>query len=636
MGALMPENKTIPGLLKANYEKWGDSEVAIRDKDFGLWQEYSWKESYEKVKYFCLGLIKLGLRPEDKVAIIGDNEPEWYWAAFATQSSRGIVVPQFTDAIPDELKFTIDSADCKFVVARDQEQVDKILDIKNSLPKVEKVIYWYYKGMRNYTEPFLVRFDQVEEMGKQYDRDNRGLFERMVEEVSPEDIANIYFTSGTTARPKAVMCSHRALIGSTRATMTLSNLTHEANILCYLPPAWVGEAFFGSVAHLLTGAKLNIPEEPETVLHDITEILPYMILGGPRQWEGWVSQIRAKISEAGAIERAVYSLLMPLALKVADLKLKGKDVPLHLRLLYLVSDLFLLRALRDRIGLSNAKFAATAGSVLGEDTFKFIGALGVKLRQVYGSSEGGMISGHTEKDIRIGTVGPPLPGVEVEISDEGEILIKSDYAFSQYYKNPEATSEALREGWWYSGDAGNMDEHGHIIFMDRVSELGELRSGDKYAPQYIESGLRFSTYIKDAMSVGDKTRDFVTAIIIIDFENVGRWAENNRIPYTTFTDLSQKEEIAQLIRTDVERVNDTLPEVARVERYVLLHKEFDPDEADLTRTRKLKRDALAKRYGNLIEAMYEGKREIEVEAQITYQDGRKGMLRTSLKVQNMQ
>ncbi|MGD2125871.1 MAG: AMP-binding protein, partial [Desulfobacteraceae bacterium] len=307
----MTENMTIPGLLKGNYERWGDSEVAIRDKDFGLWQEYTWKDSYEKVKYFCLGMIRLGLGPNDKVAILGDNEPEWFWAAFATQAGRGIVVPQFTDAIPDELKYSLDFADCKFVVARDQEQVDKILDIKDVLPKVEKVIYWYYKGMRNYTEPFLLRFDQAEEMGKEYEKEHPGLFEKMVEGVSPEDIANIYYTSGTTGRPKAVMCSHRALIGSTKATLSLSNLTEKDDILCYLPPAWVGEAFFGSVPHLITGAKLNIPEEPETVLHDIAEILPYMILGGPRQWEGWVSQIRAKIAEAGAVERAVYNIFMP-------------------------------------------------------------------------------------------------------------------------------------------------------------------------------------------------------------------------------------------------------------------------------------------------------------------------------------
>lgn len=632
----MAEINTIPGLIKANYEKWGEGEVAIRDKDFGLWQEYTWTDSYEKIKHFCLGLKSLGLEPEDKVAVIGDNEPEWYWAAFATQAGRGIVVPQFTDAIPDELKYLIDFADCKFVVARDQEQVDKILDIKDDLPKAKKIIYWYYKGMRNYTEPFLLRFDQVEQMGKEYENEHPGLFENMVEQVDPEDIANIYYTSGTTGRPKAVMCSHRALIGSARATMSLSDLSERENILCYLPPAWVGEAYLGSIPHLLSGAKLNIPEEPETVLHDITEILPYMILGGPRQWEGWVSQIRAKIAEAGAIEKAVYNIFMPIALKVADLKLKGKQVPLRLRLLYTLADLCLLRQIRDRIGLSNAKFAATAGSVLGEDTFKFIAALGIKLRQVYGSSEGGMISGHAEDDIRVGTVGPPLPGVHVKISDDGEILVKSTYAFSKYYKNPEATAEALRDGWWYSGDAGNVDEQGHVIFMDRVSELGELRSGDKYAPQYIESGLRYSTYIKDAMAVGDRTRDYVTAIIIIDFENVGRWAEINRIPYTTFTDLSQKEEVAQLIRADVERVNATLPEVARVKRYVSLHKEFDPDEADLTRTRKLKRESLEKRYGNLIAAMYDGRDEIEVEAEITYQDGKKGVLRTSLKIHAME
>ena len=632
----MEEINTIPGLLKADFEKWGDSEVAIRDKDFGLWQEYTWKDSYEKVKYVCLGMISLGLKPEDKVAILGDNEPEWFWAAFATQSARGIVVPQFTDAIPDELKYSIDFADCTFVIARDQEQVDKIIDIKEFLPKVEKVIYWYYKGMRNYREPYLLRFDQVEQLGRDYEKAHPGLFEQLVEKISPDDIANIYYTSGTTGRPKAVMCSQRALIGSTRATMTLSDIGLKDNILCYLPPAWVGEAFFGSIPHLLTGARLNIPEEPETVLHDITEILPYMILGGPRQWEGWVSIIRAKIAEAGWLEKKVYNIFMPVALKVADLTLKGKPVPAYLRLLNKVSDIVLLRHLRNRIGLTKARFALTAGSVLGEDTFKFISALGIKLRQVYGSSEGGMISGHSEDGIRVETVGPPLPGVEVKISDDGEILIRSQYSFSQYYKDPEATAKALVDDWWHSGDAGSIGSDNHIIFMDRVSELGQLRSGTKYSPQYIESGLRFSTYIKDSMAIGDKTRDFVTAIIIIDFENVGRWAEINRVTYTTFTDLSQKDEVSQLIQADVERVNAALPDAAKVKRYALLHKEFDPDEQDLTRTRKLKRKALEQRYADLVEAMYAGKDELEVEAEITYQDGRKALLKTVLKIHSTQ
>jgi long-chain acyl-CoA synthetase len=326
---------------------------------------------------------------------------------------------------------------------------------------------------------------------------------------------------------------------------------------------------------------------------------------------------------------------MPVALKVADFRLKGEAPPFYLKVLYAISEILLLRAIRNRIGLTKARFAATAGSVLGQDTTRFINALGIRLRQVYGSSEGGMISGHKEGDIRIGTIGTPLPGVKVKISDEGEILVQSDYAFTGFYKNPEATAKALKNGWWYSGDAGHVDEKGHVIFMDRLSELGELKSGMKYAPQYVESGLRFSTYIKDAMAIGDKAKDYVTAIIIVDFENVGRWAEINRVPYTTFTDLSQKEEVAQLIQSDVERVNKGLPPNAQIKKYVLLHKEFDPDEADLTRTRKLKREALDRRYLTLINAMYEGKQECPVEAEITYQDGRKGVLKTSLKIRSV-
>jgi long-chain acyl-CoA synthetase len=360
-----------------------------------------------------------------------------------------------------------------------------------------------------------------------------------------------------------------------------------------------------------------------------------MILGGPRQWEGWVSKIRAKIDEAGSLEKVVYRSLMPVALKVGEAIVAGEKIPLWRRIVYRFVDWILLDPIRDKLGLTKSRFAVTAGSVTGTDTIAFMNAIGVRLRQCYGSTEGGMVSGHRSDDIQPSTVGPLLPGVEVKISQDGEILVKSPYLFSGYHKNPEAYAETVRDGWWSSGDAGSIDEQGHLVYMDRVKEMAQLGSGEKYAPQWIESSLRFSPYIKDAITIGEE-RGFVTAIINMDYENVGRWAERNHIAYTTFTDLSQKAEVGNLVRQDIDRVNRQLTPATRLRKYALLHKEFDPDEADLTRTRKLRRTAVEKRYGDVIEAMYSGKRSIPVVSEFTYEDGRKGTVSAELVIYSVE
>jgi len=383
------------------------------------------------------------------------------------------------------------------------------------------------------------------------------------------------------------------------------------------------------------GTKLNTLEEPETIFHDIYEITPSMILGGPRQWEGWASKIQAKIDEAGGLEKLVYKTLMPMALKVGKAIEKGEKIPLWRRILHWFVDLILLQAIRDKLGLTKCRFPITAGSVTGTDTMAFMNSIGVRLRQVYGSTEGGMISGHRSDNIQPRTIGPPLPGVEVRISKDGEILIRSPYLFSGLHKNQEAYEKTVRNGWWYSGDAGTIDEQGHLVYMDRVSELAQLSSGEKYAPQWIESSLRFSPYIKDSITIGEG-KEFVTAIINMDYENVGRWAERNHIPYTTFTDLSQKAEVSKLVRQDIDRVNRQLSPATKIRKYVLLHKEFDPDEADLTRTRKLRRTAMEKRYNDVIEALYSRKRSISVTSEFTYEDGRKGKVSAELVIYSVE
>ncbi len=626
---------TLPKLLKRNFERWGDTKVAFRDKDYGIWNEYTWKDVYENVKYFSLGLISLGLKPGERAAIIGDNEPQWYWASFAIQAARGITAALFTDAIPDEIQYIVGHSDSKFIIARDQEQVDKILAAHDKLPKVEKIIWWYSKGMRKYEQSLITSYEQVKELGKKYEEGHPGAFEENINAAKGDEFANIFYTSGTTGLPKGAMITHQSLVGSAEATLTLFELNDQDDILCYLSPAWIGEAFFTTVPHLITGAKLNTLEEPETIFHDIYEITPSMILGGPRQWEGWVSKIRAKIEEAGGLERLVYKTLMPMALKVGKAIEEGEKISLWKRILHWFVDLILLQAIRDKLGLTKCRFAITAGSVTGTDTIAFMNSIGVRLRQVYGSTEGGMISGHRADNIQSRTIGPPLPGVEVKISGEGEILVKSPYLFAGYHKNQEAYEKTVREGWWLSGDAGRIDEQGHLVYMDRVSELAQLSSGEKYAPQWIESSLRFSPYIKDSITIGEG-RGFVTTIINMDYENIGRWAERNHLTYTTFTDLSQKPEVSQLVRQDIDRVNKQLNPATRIRKYVLLHKEFDPDEADLTRTRKLRRTAMEKRYSEVIEAMYSGKRTIPITSEFTYDDGRKGKVSAELTIYSVE
>lgn len=620
---LEPGVDTLPKFLKHNYERWGEREVAYRDKDYGIWNEYTWKDVYETVKHIALGLISLGLKPTERVAIIGDNEPQWYWAFFGIQAARGLPAPMFTDSIPTEIEYVVNHSDSKFIFARDQEQVDKILLIRDKLPQVEKVIWWYWKGMRKYEEPWLMSFTELVELGKKYAESHPGLFEEMVAQGKPEDIAYLFYTSGTTGLPKGAYVSHGAMIGSTLATLARAPINEKDHIFGYLPPAWVGEAFFGSVPHLLTGAKMNTLEEPETVFHDIREICPTFLLGGSRQWEGWVSMIRSRIDLASSVERFIYNLLLPVALKVGRAKVQRQKISLFWKVLYQLVDWVILRALRDRLGLSKCNFPVTAGTVCAPVTLEFMNAIGIPVRSYYGSTEGGMLTGHTPDDVRIETVGPPLPGVEIKIAENSEILVRSPYHFSGYHKNPEATEKAIREGWWYSGDAGYFDDDGHLHYLDRVSELAELRSGVKYAPQYIESNLRFSQYIRDAMTIGED-RDYVACIVNMDFENVGRWAERNRVPYTTFTDLSQKPQVGKLVRQDIDRVNKLLPPETRIKKYALLHKEFDPDEADLTRTRKLRRVAMGKRYADIIEALYSDKNSVPVTSEFTYEDGRKG------------
>ena len=623
---------TFPKLLLRNCARWPNA-IAMRQKDFGIWQSYTWKDCYEKVKSLSLGFISLGLMREGKVAIIGENEPEWFFTQFAVQAAGGVPTGIFVDMVPAEVKFITEHSDSSFAMANDQEQVDKFLQVKNELPKLQKIIYWDPRGLSIYDAPILMSFSQLLELGRKYEESHPGLFEENIAKGKGEDIAQIYYTSGTSGEPKAVMVSHKALLESGNAFLAYNPMSREDNWISLFPAAWVSEGMYVTSTHLLAGTKLNFAEEPETVREDLREIAPNVIAYGPRQWESEARAIQVKIHDAGFLKRLTYNLAMPLGHKRAQFMREMKRPSLFWRLMLAMADAIAFHPLRDKLGVSGANIALTGSAAMSVDTFKMWGALGLNLKQLYGSTEGGYSAGHTEGDVRFETIGPPTIICEMRITDEGEIISRGGGLFSGYYKDPEKTNEVLdKGGWFHTGDAGYINEHGHLVFLDRVSDLVELNTSAKYAPQYLEGRLRFSPYIKDAMTLGDANKSYVSVILIVDFESVGKWAEDHHINYTTFVDLSQKTEVGELVLADIERVNSDLPEGSKIRKYVLLHKEFDPDEAELTRTRKLRRGFMAERYGGIIEAIYEGKAGVDVEASVTYRDGRKGVVKTTLSI----
>ncbi|MFH1169446.1 MAG: AMP-binding protein [Chloroflexota bacterium] len=628
------DQDTIPKLIRYNRARWGQR-TAMSMKRFGIWQRYSWEEYYQQMKHFSLGLISLGLTPGDVVCIIGDNEPEWFWGEFATQAAGGIVTGAFVDSIPAEVKYIAEHSGAKFAIVNDQEQTDKFLEIKDELPALKKVIYWDPKGLRNYDDPMLASFADVVALGREYGAAHPGLFEENLERGQGGDTAFIYYTSGTTGLPKGAVLTHRALINTARGFVSRYPLNETDNLISNFPAAWVGDSYFATIPHLLTGARLNFPEEPETIAEDTREVGPNFVIYGPRQWEGLVSEIQVKMIDAHPLKRFCYNLFLPVGHKIADIKFQNKTPNLFWRALHGIAYLLLFRPLKDRLGLSKVRFGVTGSSVLSLDTFRLIHAIGIELRQNYASTEAGFISSHGKGEIHFESVGRPALGTEVRLTDEGELLVRSDCMFSGYHHDSHKTETVLINGWCHTADAVHVNEEGHLVFLDRLEHMGELSSGIKYAPQYIEGRLRFSPYIKDAMVIGGKDKDFVSAILNIDFAMVGKWAERKRIAYTTFVDLSQKKEVADLVQQDLLRVNGYLPEQSRVKKFVLLHKEFDPDEAELTRTRKLRREFMQERYKDLIGAIYGEGAEVNVKAPVTYRDGRKGMVTTTIKVRSV-
>ncbi len=626
---------TLPKFLQRNTERYGDSKVAMREKDRGIWRTYTWREYHEKVRHVTLGLKRLGLGQGHKVAILGETKPEAYWAELAAQAAGGVSVGIFADCIPSEVKYYLTHSDAAFVFAHDQEQVDKVLQIKDEIPQVRKVIYWDPKGLWGYRDPLLMSMQELTDLGQKHEALNPRLFDEEVRRGTGRDPAVILYTSGTTGLPKGAVVSHEALIRPVEAFVQMEGYGAKDQYVSFIPLAWIGEQILGVASSLVSGVVVNFPERAETVQANIREIGPSLLLYAPRQWESVNRSVQAKMMDASPTKRLAYRLFIPLGYRMADWSLQRRPPGPFWRLLHRVAYWMLFRPLRANLGLTNVRVAYTAGSAVSPEIIRFFQAIGVNVKQLYGSSEMGIITAHRDDDIRPETSGRPLLDTAIILSHEGEILVRSQGMFMDYYKDPKAYEEKFEGGWFRTGDFGHIDEQGHLIVMDRMEDLRVLSDGKKFSPQYTEVRLRFSPYIKDVLAVGNEKRDFVAVLVNIDLDNVGRWAETKKIPYTTFPDLSQKPEVVALVRGEIEKVNRTLPEGARVRKFLNLPKEFDPDEAELTRSRKIRRAFLEERYGDLIEALYSGKELHFMETPVVYRDGRKGVIKSQIRITSL-
>jgi len=638
--ALVRERDTFPKLVRINAEQM-PTKVAIREKDFGIWQSYTWRDYYEQSRLIGLGLAALGFARGDKAAIIGDNRPQLYWSVMATQALGGVAVPLYQDSIEKEMQFIIDHAEVRFAVVEDQEQVDKLLHVKRQSPHLEYVIYDDPRGLRAHGEPFLMSLEQVQELGKKFALDNPTYFEDEIGRGAADDVAIICYTSGTTGQPKGSMLSHGNLILTARNAAEREGLGSDEEVLAYLPMAWVGDHIFSYCQSIVKGFAVNCPESPATVLHDLKEIGPTYFFAPPRIWENILTNVMIRIEDAAWLKRKLVHFFLDVAQQIERRRLLRQPVPLWRRLLYPLGWLLVYGPLTDNLGMRRIRLAYTAGEAIGPEIFVFFRGLGINVKQLYGMTESsGLISIQNDGDVRLDTVGTPLPDLEIRISEGGEVRYRSPGVFLGYYKNPEATRQTLEDGWVNSGDAGFIDHDGHLKIIDRAKDVSRLADGTIFAPKYLENKLKFSPFLKEAVCIG-QGKPYVTAFLNIDLAAVGNWAERRNIAYTSYTDLAQKPEVYDLVHQEVVRVNRSLLEDemlrgAQIRKYLILHKELDPDDQEITRTRKVRRGFIAQKYAPLIEALYSTTDHVGVEAQVTYEDGRTGMIRADVRIREVE
>jgi long-chain acyl-CoA synthetase len=623
-------------LLQRNARDYRDR-PAIREKDRGIWQTHTWSEYHENVRDFAHGLAALGFKRGEKLSVIGDNRPRLYWAQVAAQALGGVSVPVYQDSIARELAYVWEHAEVSVIVAEDQEQVDKILGLKDHLPSLRLVIFDDPRGMGHYRHDWLKAFPDVEALGREFEKAHPGYFEREVEAGRPDDVAMIAYTSGTTGNPKGAMLTHANAVETARIFMRAEDVRPDDEWLSYLPMAWVGDAIYSLVLSLAAGFCCNCPESPETVQRDLRELGPTTLLAPPRIWENMLTSVQLRSADATPLKRWVFERSRAVAERAEILRSDGKPVPAGLRLLCALAEFFVCRPVRDQLGLLRARWCYTGGAPLGPETFRFFRAFGVNLKQVYGSTEvTALVSIQPDGEANPTTVGKPCPGIEVKIGDRGEVLIRGAGVFKGYFKAPDATREVIdADGWFRSGDAGFVDPRGHLVIIDRAKDVGAMADGTPFAPQFIENKLKFSPYVREAVAFGDG-RPSVCAMIAIDSNTVGNWAERHRVPYTSYMDLSQKPEVRELIREELQKGNATLPDSTKVRRFLLLTKDLEADDAEMTRTRKLRRSFIADKYVAVTDALYSGKDEVELSTVVTYEDGRQATIHSRVRLENVE
>ena len=621
---------TLPQVLRRNAET-RSAKPAMREKDRGIWQPYSWQRYWTETRDFALGLAAAGFTAGDKLSVIGENRPRLYFAQLATMCLDGIAVPAYQDAIASELAFVLDHAEVSVIVAEDQEQVDKVLAVKDRLPHLKLVVYDDPRGLGDYDEPILKSFEAVAEAGRAFGAAHPGYVEAIVAAGKPGDLCLFSYTSGTTSRPKGVMLSHANLLSAADALAKADDVRASDDHIAYLPMAWIGNSLLSMALHLWVGFTSNYPEKPETLLRDLRELGPTIALAPPRFWENTLTAILVRAADASPIKRRLFNTFRRVAERAETRRGAGEPVPLHLRLGIMVGEVLIYGPLRDQLGLRRARWAYTGGAPLGADTFRFFRAVGINLKQVYGATElAGLCSVQADGDVDPDTVGRAFAGTDIRIGDNGEVQVRSAAVFQGYYKQDDATQGAMTEdGWLRTGDAGFIDKRGHLVIIDRARDVGKLADGTAYAPQFLENKLKFSPFIGEAVAFGD-ARPFVAAIVAIDPTTVGNWAERQNLAYTSFQDLCAKPEVAGLVREEIRKCNAVLPEAVQIRRFLVLNKEFDADDDEITRTRKIRRGFVAEKYAAVIEALYGGLSEIELAAEITYEDGRKAVLRSTL------
>ena len=634
-------NTTFPQLLLKHAAE-RPAAPALREKEYGIWQAHNWAHLATQVEQVAAGLHLAGLRRGEHMVLIGSNRPRLYMAMLAAQALGAIPVPLYQDAVAAECVFPMNNAEVRFAMVEDQEQVDKMLEIRAQCPALSNIYYDDPRGLRSYSEPGLASYEALLAAGSDFVRQQPEWFRAEVAKVQPADVAAMFFTSGTTGNPKGVVHTHSTLIDRASAGAEFDHLTNAEEVLAYLPPAWIGQNIFSYAQWLVCGYVVNCPESASTVTIDLKEIGPTYYFAPPRVFEGLLTSVTIRMEDAGALKRKVFAGCMALARRVGPALMNGEAVGLLDRIKYAAGNLLVYGPLRNNLGFSRVRVAYTAGEAIGPDLFSFYRSIGINLKQLYGSTETAVfVCLQPDNQARADTVGVPIRGVEIKVADNGEILVRSAGLLKEYYKNPAATAEVLTpDGWYHTSDAGFLDAHGHLKIIDRVKDVGRLKGGANdgamFAPKYVENKLKFFSHIKEVVAYGDG-REKVCVFINIDFDAVGNWAERRNLPYAGYTDLAQKPEVYQLVRECVEQVNadlasDALLAGSQVSRFLVLHKELDADDGELTRTNKVRRGFIADKYKPLIDALYDGKTQQHIETQVKFEDGRTGSVSATLQI----